>query len=170
MVCQRHSQRHTQIAAVLVANPLVDRPPYQSTFCPFVQNGTSTVADAWQWRLATTAALQRRFERSRCCDTSIFRPGNVMQLQRGRVAQMVRDATRLDSCISCHETLGGDEFVCVESSSTCTLPRHYKSASGWGSWYAEVVAPETCLPKRTTPSQFPVTRLSRSRRAGTAFT
>ena len=36
---------------------------------------------------------------SRMCDTCIFRPGNGMQLRRGRVAQMVRDATRLDSCI-----------------------------------------------------------------------
>jgi hypothetical protein len=25
---------------------------------------------------------------------------------------MVRDATRRDSCIPCHETLGGDDWVC----------------------------------------------------------
>ena len=46
------------------------------------------------------------------CKTCIFRPGNLMQLRRGRVKQMVRDATANDSCITCHSTLGGDEACC----------------------------------------------------------
>jgi len=38
------------------------------------------------------------------CQTCIFRPGNLMSLRRGRVRQMVDDATRLNSCIVCHDT------------------------------------------------------------------
>jgi hypothetical protein len=45
------------------------------------------------------------------CPTCIFRPGNVMDLRRGRVAQMVRDAKRNDSCIVCHDTLGTREHA-----------------------------------------------------------
>ena len=44
---------------------------------------------------------------SRRCDTCIFRPGNLMQLERGRVAAMVAEAKRKDSCIPCHETTHG---------------------------------------------------------------
>jgi hypothetical protein len=43
------------------------------------------------------------------CGTCIFRPGNLMDLRRGRVAQMVRDAKRNESCIPCHDTLDGRE-------------------------------------------------------------
>lgn len=40
------------------------------------------------------------------CDTCIFRPGNKMHLNPGRVAQMVRDANREGSQgIICHKTL-----------------------------------------------------------------
>jgi hypothetical protein len=39
------------------------------------------------------------------CKTCIFRPGNLMQLEPGRVEGMVRDATADDSCIPCHSTL-----------------------------------------------------------------
>ena len=42
---------------------------------------------------------------ARLCDTCIFRPGNLMRLEPGRVAQMVRLATRDESAIVCHETL-----------------------------------------------------------------
>lgn len=38
------------------------------------------------------------------CSTCIFRPGNIMRLHPGRVAQMVRDATRTDTSIICHDT------------------------------------------------------------------
>jgi len=41
------------------------------------------------------------------CPTCIFRPGNVMDLRRGRVAQLVREAKRDESCIICHATLDG---------------------------------------------------------------
>lgn len=42
------------------------------------------------------------------CSTCIFRPGNLMKLQAGRVKQMVQD-TRGDegSTIPCHQTLEG---------------------------------------------------------------
>jgi hypothetical protein len=40
------------------------------------------------------------------CETCIFRPGNLMHLNRGRVAGMVRSAKAKESCIICHETLG----------------------------------------------------------------
>lgn len=40
------------------------------------------------------------------CDTCIFRPGNLMRLEKGRVAEMVKAATCEESSIVCHETLG----------------------------------------------------------------
>lgn len=39
------------------------------------------------------------------CSTCIFRPGNLMNLEPGRVRQMVRDAKRDESAIICHQTL-----------------------------------------------------------------
>ena len=42
------------------------------------------------------------------CPTCIFRPGNLMHLQEGRVESMVRDAGDM-GCIPCHEQL--DEGV-----------------------------------------------------------
>jgi len=48
----------------------------------------------------------------RMCDTCIFRPGNLMQLSEGRVESMVEQATELQSCIPCHETLSGKQAVC----------------------------------------------------------
>lgn len=38
----------------------------------------------------------------RMCDTCIFRPGNLMHLNEGRVEGMVADAGD-DGCIPCHE-------------------------------------------------------------------
>lgn len=49
---------------------------------------------------------------SRMCDTCIFRPGNLLNLSKGRVEQMVAQATRAESCIPCHETLNGKQAVC----------------------------------------------------------
>lgn len=43
------------------------------------------------------------------CETCIFRPGNKMHLKKGRVAQMVRDCTRDQSFITCHETMVYDD-------------------------------------------------------------
>jgi hypothetical protein len=39
------------------------------------------------------------------CETCIFRPGNLMRLEAGRVKGMVDDALREDSAIICHATL-----------------------------------------------------------------
>jgi len=49
---------------------------------------------------------------ARMCDTCIFRPGNLMHLEAGRVESMVREATGIESCITCHETLSGFQAVC----------------------------------------------------------
>jgi len=52
---------------------------------------------------------------ARMCDTCIFRPGNLMYLEEGRVESMVREATKNESCIPCHETTYGQaegEAVC----------------------------------------------------------
>lgn len=49
---------------------------------------------------------------SRQCDTCIFRRGNLMGLRKGRVKEMVEGATRNDSCIPCHQTLGPQPAVC----------------------------------------------------------
>jgi len=35
-----------------------------------------------------------------------------MHLKPGRVRQMVQSATKADSCIICHESLGGPQAVC----------------------------------------------------------
>lgn len=54
--------------------------------------------------------------RRRMCSTCIFRPGNLMSLEEGRVEQMVTDATQNNSCIPCHTHLhqGGEvEPVCA---------------------------------------------------------
>lgn len=40
------------------------------------------------------------------CATCIFRPGNLMGLEPGRVEGMVADTTRDESCIPCHHHLG----------------------------------------------------------------
>lgn len=42
---------------------------------------------------------------ARMCSTCIFRPGNLMHLEAGRVDQMVRDATANEGTIPCHQTL-----------------------------------------------------------------
>lgn len=39
------------------------------------------------------------------CKTCIFRPGNLMRLEPGRVRGMVRDAIRDQAAITCHDTL-----------------------------------------------------------------
>jgi hypothetical protein len=46
------------------------------------------------------------------CSTCIFRPGNLMHLQRGRVRAMVDEVQRTQGCIPCHKTLGGDNAIC----------------------------------------------------------
>lgn len=43
------------------------------------------------------------------CSTCIFRPGNQMDLEPGRVASMLRTVVRNDSFITCHQTLGTGE-------------------------------------------------------------
>ncbi len=46
------------------------------------------------------------------CSTCIFRPGNLMMLQPGRVKQMIDDSIKGGSAIICHSTLDGDQAVC----------------------------------------------------------
>ena len=41
------------------------------------------------------------------CATCIFHPGNRMQLEEGRVEDMVAEALANDSVITCHKTLYG---------------------------------------------------------------
>ncbi|MEU6142382.1 hypothetical protein ABZ848_18665 [Streptomyces sp. NPDC047081] len=43
---------------------------------------------------------------ARRCGTCIFRPGNLMDLQPGRVTDMVTRASRAEGHIVCHATLG----------------------------------------------------------------
>lgn len=52
---------------------------------------------------------------SRLCTTCVFRAGNLMHLQPGRLAAMVADANATQSAIICHSTLyrdGVDNAVC----------------------------------------------------------
>lgn len=48
----------------------------------------------------------------RMCPTCVFRPGNKMHLEEGRVEEMVAEATAEDSAIICHSTLDSDNAVC----------------------------------------------------------
>lgn len=41
---------------------------------------------------------------ARKCDTCVFRPGNLMRLQPGRVDDMVQEAVGNNSWIVCHDT------------------------------------------------------------------
>lgn len=49
---------------------------------------------------------------TRKCKTCIFRPGNKMHLQDGRVADMVKGCIEQDTVIPCHQTLDGPRSVC----------------------------------------------------------
>ncbi|MEV6401259.1 hypothetical protein AB0M39_41895 [Streptomyces sp. NPDC051907] len=42
---------------------------------------------------------------ARRCDTCIFRPGNLMHLQQGRVKQMVETCVKNEAHVTCHDTL-----------------------------------------------------------------
>jgi hypothetical protein len=42
---------------------------------------------------------------SEMCATCVFRPGNLMQLQPGRLKGMIEDAKKDESTIVCHSTL-----------------------------------------------------------------
>ncbi|MCY1141527.1 hypothetical protein OWR29_26315 [Actinoplanes sp. Pm04-4] len=44
---------------------------------------------------------------ARMCDTCIFRPGNPMHLQPGRLAELVSQTQASDGYIVCHSTLPG---------------------------------------------------------------
>lgn len=48
----------------------------------------------------------------RKCSTCIYRPGNLMHLQPGRVESMEADALEAGSAIICHKTLDGPNAVC----------------------------------------------------------
>ena len=45
----------------------------------------------------------------RLCTTCIFRPGNLMNLEPGRVTSLVKGAIEAESHITCHQTLGTNE-------------------------------------------------------------
>jgi len=52
--------------------------------------------------------------RSEQCATCIFRPGNLMHLKPGVVAQMKLAADERGTCIACHESMNGpDAAVCA---------------------------------------------------------
>jgi hypothetical protein len=48
----------------------------------------------------------------RMCATCIFHPGNIMTLREGRLESMVAAATKEESAIICHQTLGEGEAAC----------------------------------------------------------
>jgi len=50
--------------------------------------------------------------RKMMCRTCIFHRGNRMSLSPGRVEEMVEQATKAESSIVCHETLGAAQAVC----------------------------------------------------------
>lgn len=52
-------------------------------------------------------ATMRTRRLSRMCDTCVFRPGNLMHLQQGRLRDLVEQAREAESYIVCHSTLPG---------------------------------------------------------------
>lgn len=46
------------------------------------------------------------------CETCVFRPGNLMTLQPGRLRGMVDESLQQDTFIPCHKTLDGERAVC----------------------------------------------------------
>jgi len=46
------------------------------------------------------------------CSTCVFRPGNLMDLNPGRLRGMVDESLANDACIPCHKTLDGMRAVC----------------------------------------------------------
>jgi len=61
--------------------------------------------------VAKTFVNGRVYVRRRQCKTCIFRPGNLMHLDEGRVEEMVEGATRNESCIPCHHHLHQGEAI-----------------------------------------------------------
>jgi hypothetical protein len=55
--------------------------------------------------MAKTYVNGKVYVRRTQCDTCIFRPGNLMHLQEGRVDEMVTGALENESCIPCHHHL-----------------------------------------------------------------
>lgn len=43
--------------------------------------------------------------RAERCSTCVFRPGNLMQLAPGRLADLIRENVDADSALICHQTL-----------------------------------------------------------------
>ena len=46
------------------------------------------------------------------CSTCVFRPGNLMSLGPGRLAEIVRGSVAQDAALTCHSTLDADRAVC----------------------------------------------------------
>jgi hypothetical protein len=58
------------------------------------------VRNLWRLRLFDAALMKVLKEQ---CATCIFRPGNLMHLQKGRVKEMVAQCKAQDTHIPCHE-------------------------------------------------------------------
>jgi hypothetical protein len=73
----------------------------------YQQRGIPYVCPARREQVSRTRGVFRNdlvYVCAKMCETCIFRPGNLMDLQPGRVEQMVKDATAANSCIPCHKT------------------------------------------------------------------
>lgn len=46
------------------------------------------------------------------CSTCVFRPGNLMDLNPGRLADLTASTDDADTNVVCHKTLGGDGAFC----------------------------------------------------------
>lgn len=58
------------------------------------------------WALPPFGAESKLRLMAAMCSTCIFRPGNLMDLERGRVRGMLAEVRRNDSYVPCHKTLG----------------------------------------------------------------
>lgn len=46
------------------------------------------------------------------CSTCIFRPGNLMHLNPGRLRDLVEANHEREAALTCHKTLAGEEAIC----------------------------------------------------------
>lgn len=49
---------------------------------------------------------------SECCDTCVFRPGNLMSLRSGRLKDLVASNRKAGAGLVCHERLDTDSALC----------------------------------------------------------
>ncbi len=88
----------------MVCGLTADRPNNYASYCPDCDELMKPVDGPW--RDGKLWVLNDK------CKTCIFRPGNLMHLDEGRVEEMVAGCIAENTVIACHKTLDGPRSVC----------------------------------------------------------